>query len=164
MSRDVHERARELIALIGTEDLSAEGQLLLQSHLRECAACRNYEAAAGSVIRALRAQPLTTDAALVRAAQRRVRARIIERQERQEQVFLVSLSCLLVGLLATVTTALLCESLRWMGIWADAPNWVWGAGFTFASVVPALLASGVLLARGTHLPCGVAKVLRQEGI
>ncbi len=163
MSRDVHERARELIALTGTEGLSGEHQSWLQSHLRECADCRKYEEAAGGVIRALRSQPLITDLALVRAAQRRVRSRVLERQERQERIYLVSLSCLVIGLLSALTIPLFYQAFEWMGVRAGAPSWAWEAAFAFASIVPTLLASAVLLARGTRLTNGVGKISRQEG-
>jgi len=86
-----------------------------------------------------------------------------ERQQQQERIRLVSLSCLLVGVLAALTTPLYWQFLRWIGAWTGTPNWLWQAAFTFASIVPALVASTILLARGTYWTNGVLKMARQEG-
>lgn len=58
MNRSVHDQARELIALAVVKDSSERRQNWLQTHLAECAACREYAEAAGQVARALHYQPL----------------------------------------------------------------------------------------------------------
>jgi predicted anti-sigma-YlaC factor YlaD len=162
MTRNIHDRARELIALAGAldrdrdrdegRDLADEQQQTwLLAHLQECAACRDYQEAAGRAVRAVRSQPLAADSALVRATQMRVRARALELRQQQERMWLVCLSCLFVGLSAAITTPLFWRAFAWMGAWAGVSNWVWQSGFTFFWVAPALVASALLLARGTHL-------------
>jgi predicted anti-sigma-YlaC factor YlaD len=162
MTRNIHDRARELIALAGAldrdrdrdegRDLADEQQQTwLLAHLQECAACRDYQEAAGRTVRAVRSQPLAADSALVRATQMRVRARALELRQQQERMWLVCLSCLFVGLSAAITTPLFWRAFAWMGAWAGVSNWVWQSGFTFFWVAPALVASALLLARGTHL-------------
>jgi predicted anti-sigma-YlaC factor YlaD len=152
MTRSGHERTRELIALAGANDrdLSGEQQAWLRAHLAECAACRDYAEAAGGVVRALRSQPSAADFALVRATQMRVRARALELQQQRERVWLVCVSCVFVGLSSAITTPLFWRAFAWMGEWAGVSNSVWQAGFAFFGIVPALVVSTALLARGTH--------------
>jgi predicted anti-sigma-YlaC factor YlaD len=157
MTRSIHDRARELIVLAGARDrdndnvLAREQHSWLLAHLRECAACRDYEEAAGRAVRAVRSQPLAADSALVRATQMRVRARALELRQQQERMWLVRLSCLFVGVSAAITTPLFWRGFEWMGAWAGVSSWVWQAGFSFFWIAPALVASALLLARGTHL-------------
>jgi predicted anti-sigma-YlaC factor YlaD len=151
MTQSVHEQARELLALDGTENLPDGRRTWLQVHLQECAACRNYAEAAGQVVRALRAQPLAADSALVRATQRRVRSRARELRQQRERMWLVGASCFLVGLTAAVTAPLFWRAFAWLGLRAGASGPVWEASFTLFWIAPALAASVLLLARGTHL-------------
>jgi predicted anti-sigma-YlaC factor YlaD len=151
MTRSEHERARELIASAGAEELSHEQQTWLRTHLQECGACREYEEAAGRVVRALRSQPLAADSALVRATQMRVRSRALELRQQQERMWLVGLACVFVGLSAAVTTPLFWRAFEWMGERAGVSSPVWQASFAFFWMVPALVVSALLLARGTHL-------------
>ncbi|MGA3104555.1 MAG: hypothetical protein ABSD53_08755 [Terriglobales bacterium] len=156
-----HERARRLIALSGadardsmdsSDDARAEGERgWLRVHLQECEACRDYAEAAGGAIRALRSHPLAAGSGLVRATQMRVRARALELRRQRERMWLVGLSCVFVGMSAAVTTPLLWRGFAWMGEWVGVSSWVWQAGFTFVWIVPALVASALLLDRGTHL-------------
>ncbi len=150
MTRNEHESAQELIALTGSDSLANEQQSWLRVHLQACAPCREYEEAAGRVVRALRSQPLAADSALVRATQMRVRSRALELRHQRERMWLVCLSCLFVGLSAAVTTPLFWRAFEWIGAWAGVSHWVWQAGYAFFWIVPALVVSALLLARGTH--------------
>jgi len=149
MTRDTHDKARELIAL--GEGLSDAQQAWLRAHLQECVACRDYEEAVGRVVRGLRSQPLAADSRLVRATQMRVRFHASRLREARERVWLVGMACLGVGLSATLTVPVLWRLFAWMGAWAGVSSWVWQAGFTFFWIAPALVVSALLLARGTHL-------------
>jgi predicted anti-sigma-YlaC factor YlaD len=153
MTRSGHERTRELIALAGANDrdLSDGQQAWLRAHLQECAACRDYAEAAAGVVRAVRSQAWAADSALVRATQMRVRSRALELQQQRERVWLVCVSCLFVGLSSAITTPFFWRAFEWIGVWAGVSNSVWQAGFAFFWIVPALVVSTVLLARGTHL-------------
>jgi predicted anti-sigma-YlaC factor YlaD len=155
MTQSEHDRARALIALAGARDrdsaVASEEQTWLLAHLQECAACREYEEAAGRAVRALRSQPLAADSALVRATQMRVRARALELGRQRERFWLVCLSCSFVGISAAITTPLFWRAFEWMGAWAGVSSWVWQAGFAFFWIAPSLVAGALLLGRGTHL-------------
>jgi predicted anti-sigma-YlaC factor YlaD len=152
MTRNEHERAQELIALAGAESLQdAQQEIWLRTHMQECAACRDYQDAAGRIVRALHSVPLAADSALVRATQMLVRSRAIELRQQQERMWLVFASCLFVGLSAAFTTPLFWRAFEWMGAWAGVSTWVWQASFAFVWIVPALVVSTLLVARGTHL-------------
>ena len=168
MTRDLHERAKKIIALAGAgernpdqargrdeerdKDIAdAQEQTWLQSHLQECAACRDYAEAASKAIRVLRSQPLAADSSLVQATQMRVHARALELRRQQERFWLVSLACLLVGIPAAITTPLFWRAFEWMGVQAGVSTWVWQTGFTFFWIAPSLIVGAVLVARGTQL-------------
>jgi predicted anti-sigma-YlaC factor YlaD len=154
MIRSDHERARELIALTGAKDqafFEAREQTWLRTHLQECASCREYAEATGRVVRALRSQPLAADSELVRTTQIRVRSRALELRQQRERTWMVSLSCVFVGLSAAITTPLSWRAFEWIGECAGVSTWVWQTSFTFFWIAPALLVSVLLLARGTYL-------------
>ena len=146
---DSHNQARQLIALGAS--LSEAEQTWLRTHLQECEACRNYADAANAVVSSLRSLPLAADARLVRATQMRVRFHAAHLRETRERMWLVGLACLGVGLSATLTIPLAWRLFAWMGQWAGVSNWVWESGFAFFWIAPTLVASALLLARGTHL-------------
>jgi predicted anti-sigma-YlaC factor YlaD len=153
MTRDIdtHDEARQLIALAGAEYLSDAQQTWLRAHLQECVACRDYEEAAGRVVRTLRCLTFAADSRLVRATQMRVRFHASRLRETRERMWMIGTVCLGVGLSATLTVPLLWRLFAWMGAWAGVSSWVWQAGFTFFCIAPALVVSALLLARGTHL-------------
>jgi len=148
MRRDIHDEARELIAL--GNGLSGAQQTWLRSHLEECGACRDYREAAHQMVRALRSLPVAADARLVRATQMRVRFHAARLRETRERMWLVGMACLGAGFSATLTLPLLWRLFAWMGEWAGMSSAVWQAGFVFFSIVPALVVSVLLLVRGTH--------------
>jgi predicted anti-sigma-YlaC factor YlaD len=149
MTRNEHERAREIIAL--GEVHSEAQQAWLQAHLNECEPCRHYAEATNGAVRALRSQPLAADSRLVRATQMRVRFHASRLREVRERQWLVGMACLGVGLSATLTVPLLWRFFAWMGEWAGVSTLVWQTGFAVFLIAPALVASILLLARGTHL-------------
>jgi predicted anti-sigma-YlaC factor YlaD len=148
MTRNVHDEARELIAL--GEGLSDAQQPWLWAHLDECEACRHYAEAVNGVVRSLRSLPLAADSRLVRATQMRVRFHASRLRETRERMCLVGVACLGVGLSATLTVPFLWRLFAWLGEWAGVSTLVWQAGFMFFFIAPALVVSVLLLARGTH--------------
>ena len=81
----------------------------------------------------------------------RVRFHAGRLREARERMWLVGMSCLGVGLSATLTVPVLWRLFEWIGEWSGVSLWVWQAGFMFSWIAPALVVSGLLLARGTHL-------------
>ncbi len=148
MKSNSHDEARRLIVL--GDDLADTQRAWLQTHLQECADCREYAEAAGRTVRAVRSQPLAADSSLVRITQMRVRSRALELRQHQERMWLVRTACALVGLSAAISTPLFWRAFAWMGEWAGASSWAWQSGFAFFWIVPALVVSAFLLARGTH--------------
>jgi predicted anti-sigma-YlaC factor YlaD len=147
MTRDLHEQARELIASGGLTDSQ---QSWLRTHMQDCESCRAYAQAADQVVRSLHSVPMAADRSLVRATQMRVRSRAQELQRRHERLWLVWMSCALVGLSAAITTPLLWRGFQWAGESVQVSNLVWQVGFAVFWITPALTAGVLLVARGTH--------------
>jgi hypothetical protein len=59
-----------------------------------------------------------------------------------------------VGLSATITIPLAWRLFAWMGHSARVSSLVWETGFAVFWIVPALVVSALLMARGTHLADG----------
>jgi predicted anti-sigma-YlaC factor YlaD len=151
MTRSIHDRAQELIALAGTEQVTDGQQGWLRAHLQECAACREYADAARRAVRALRSQPLTAESALVRATQMRVRSRALELQRQQERLWVICVCCVAVTLVTAFTTVVLWRGFAWIGQQARLPGPVWQIGLVALGLMPAIVAGILLLARGTYL-------------
>jgi predicted anti-sigma-YlaC factor YlaD len=147
--RNDHDKARELIAL--GDALSQSEQGWLRAHIEECELCREYGDRVNGMLRALRSTPVTADARLVRATQMRVRFHANRLREIRQRMWLVGLSCLGVGLSATFTAPLMWRLFAWLGEQAGVSSVVWQAAFAFFWIVPVLVVSVLLMARGTHL-------------
>ncbi len=150
MIRDPHQHAREMIAC-GSQGLTDSELTGLRAHLDGCASCRDYAAAAERLVRSLRSVPVAADLALVRTTQMRVRLHAQQLRQRQERLWLVWMSCILVGLSAAITTPFLWRGFQWLGEWARVSSPVWQVGFMVFWISPALAASLIFLARGVHL-------------
>jgi hypothetical protein len=151
MKRDIHDQARELIALGGEETLSHAQQRWLRAHLEACAPCRDYEGAAHGLVRSLRSLPLAADSRLVQATQMRVRFHAARLQEIRERMWLVGLACFGVGLSAALTAPFLWRLFAWLGKQAAMPSLMWQAAFLSFCIAPALVVSALLLIRGAHM-------------
>jgi hypothetical protein len=147
---DPHQQAQELIAC-GEHDLSDSQQAWLCTHLHGCASCRDYALAAQQLVRSLRSVPVVADLALVRTTQMRVRVRSGELLQRRERMWLVWMSCILVGLSVAITTPFLWLSWEWLAQRGHVSSAVWQVGFVIFWFSPAVAASLLFLARGIHL-------------
>jgi len=149
MTRDVHDQARELIAL--QHGFSVAENKWLQAHLDECPSCCEFAEAADRVVRSLRSLPIAADSRLVRATQMRVRFHAARLRETRERMWLVGMACLGVGISASLSVPLLWRLFAWMGQQAGVSSAVWQVGFACLWIVPALVAGATLLVRGTHV-------------
>ena len=140
MTRNAHDEARELIVL--GDALSDAQQISLRKHLEGCADCLGYQEAMGNVVRALRSEPIAADS--------RVR-------EARERMWVVGMACVGVGISTALTAPLLWRLFAWMGEQVGVSTFVWQAGFAVFCITPAVVASVLLLARGTHLSHGEEK-------
>ena len=158
-NNDAHQRARELIALSGTEATSvaarASGQpssdAWLAAHLATCASCRTFAENAAETIRGLRSIPIAAERSLVSTTQIRVRRRALELQRHRERQWLVTVSCTAVTLGALLSAVALWRSFAWLGAWAQLPSSVWQVAFLVFCVMPALVAAILLLVKDKHL-------------
>src|SRR5580698_1209116 len=151
MTRDIHQQTQEWIDLTGVDGLSDAQQSQLQTHLRECDACREYADATGQVIRSLRSVPMAATPVLVRRTQARVRQHAQLLRQQRERLWMVGVACAGIGFSAAVTLPLMWRVFSWLGAWAGVSNPVWETGFTVFVIAPALLVSVLLLIRGTHV-------------
>ena len=151
MKTDVHERARMLIALSGSEEVSHAEQSWLAAHLESCGPCREFAENSREAVRSLRAIPITAGGSLVSTTQMRVRQRALELQRRQERVWVVSICCAAVTLCTAFTTAVIWGGLAWVGQQVRLSPPVWEIPFVVLCFMPGLLVGIFLLARGTHL-------------
>ena len=153
MNKDAHERARKLIALAGSEELSADqsSNAWLAAHLETCASCRAFSENVGEAIRGLRAIPIAAERSLVSTTQMRVRRRALELQRQRERLLLVSVSCTAVALCALLSTVALWRGFEWLGERAQLASSVWQVGFLVFCMMPALVVGILLLAKGKHL-------------
>lgn len=149
MTRSAHDEARELIAF--GEALSDPQQTWLESHLQECASCRDYAEAAGRAVRTLRSHPLAANSALVRATQMRVRSRAVELRQQHERLWAISVCCVAVTVGTAFTTAVLWRGFAWIGEQARLPGPVWQISLVALGLMPAIVAGIFLLSRGTYL-------------
>jgi len=151
MTHDVHEQARQWIALGGLDDLPEAQRAWLQTHLQACESCRDYAEGTDRVIRSVRSVPITAGPRLVRDTQMRVRLRVRQLHEERERMWLVGMSCFLVGVSTAITVPLLWRAFHWIGQWTEMSPPVWEAAFGLFAIAPALVGSVLLLGRGVHL-------------
>jgi hypothetical protein len=148
--RNPHQRAREFIAC-GSQGLTDSEQTWLRTHLDACRSCHDYAQAAEHLVRSLRSVPIAADPFLVCSTQMRVRVHADQLRQKQERLWFVCMSCILVGLSAAITTPFLWRGFQWLGEWARVSSPVWQVGFMVFWISPALAASVIFLARGVHL-------------
>jgi hypothetical protein len=151
MNADLHERARLLIALAGSEEVRTTEQTWLAAHLESCVTCCEFAENSRKTVRALRAAPITAGASLVSTTQLRVRQRAHELQRQQERLWVIWVCCGAVTLCTAFTTAVLWCGFAWIGQQARLSAPVLEACFVSFCLMPAILAGILLLARGTYL-------------
>jgi len=146
-----HERARQMLALGDAGQLPSADHAWLESHLEACESCRAFAQDASDVVRALRAIPVAADRSLVTATQMRVRVRAREMRQREERMWLVGVSCVAVTLTAGFTNLACWRGFTWLVERSHVSVATWPVAFVALWIVPALAASVLLLAQGTHL-------------
>jgi predicted anti-sigma-YlaC factor YlaD len=149
VTRNIHQQVQEWIALTGVEGLSDAQQSQLQTHLRECDACREYADSTSRVIRSLRSVPMAATPSLVRRTQARVRQHAQLLRQQRERLWMVGIACAGIGFSASVTIPIMWRIFSWMGSWAGVSTPVWETGFGIFVIAPAILVSVLLLVRGT---------------
>lgn len=151
---DVHERARQLIALAGPEEISGANNsstnAWLTTHLETCTSCRTFAENIREAIYGMRAIPMAAERSLVSATQMRVRRRSLELQRQRERMWLVAISCAAVTVCGLISAAVLWRGFEWLGMQTQLASSVWQVGFLVFCIMPAVVVGLVLLARGTQ--------------
>ncbi len=150
MSADMHQRARELAMAARVEGIGERERLWLEAHLAECAGCADAHAALDAAIGALRAPSVMADSGLVRATQARVRMRAAELRQHAATMRPLWIATALVVAYALVTTAAAWQIFGLAGEWLRLTAMSSRLVFAVVWIAPAIGASLLLLACGSH--------------
>ncbi len=147
MRGDIHERARQLMAAGNTEK---GDRAWLESHVHGCAECARFREQIEIVVRALQSVSVMPSPGLVSVTKINVRLRARELRERQARLRPLWIACTVAFLLSLVTTPYLWWSFEWIGRTLRLPDPLWQLGFMMSWVLPAVLATALVIARETH--------------
>lgn len=146
MTGHEHDRAIELIARRGTEDIAAADLRWLDEHLDVCAGCARYAGDFDNTGRMLRATAITASPALVASTQARVRARAMYLAEQRSRMVLIAISFCLGAMSSAVSAWLWWRFGAWVaGRFGWSPAIV-EPGIMLALVLPAIVIAGLMLA------------------
>jgi hypothetical protein len=146
MSDGIHSRALQLIAQERVEGISPVEREWLTAHLQDCARCAELARQTDQALRSMRTAAIPIPRGLASRTQFRVRLRAEELREH-------GLGRQLLWTIAGVSWALgiasapwVWRAFEWVGHRTGAPKLIWEVGFVMWWAVPALLATGVVLA------------------
>ena len=146
MSDGIHDRALQLIAQERVEGISPAEREWLAAHLQDCAHCAELARQTDQALRSMRTAAIPLPRGLASRTQFRVRLRAEELREH-------GLGRKLLWTIAGVSWALgiasapwVWRAFEWVGHRTGAPKLIWEVGFVMWWAVPALLATGVVLA------------------
>ncbi len=146
MSAGIHDRALQLIAQERVEGISPAEREWLAAHLQDCAHCAELARQTDQALRSMRTAAIPLPRGLASRTQFRVRLRAEELREH-------GLGRKLLWTIAGVSWALgiasapwVWRAFEWVGHRTGAPKLIWEVGFVMWWAVPALLATGVVLA------------------
>jgi len=146
MSDGIHDRALQLIAQERVEGISPAEREWLAAHLQDCAHCAELARQTDQALRSMRTAAIPIPRGLASRTQFRVRLRAEELREH-------GLGRQLLWTIAGVSWALgiasapwVWRAFEWVGHRTGAPKLIWEVGFVMWWAVPALLATGVVLA------------------
>ena len=146
MSDGIHDRALQLIAQERVEGISPAEREWLTAHLQDCVHCAELARQTDQALRSMRTAAIPIPRGLASRTQFRVRLRAEELREH-------GLGRQLLWTIAGVSWALgiasapwVWRAFEWVGHRTGAPKLIWEVGFVMWWAVPALLATGVVLA------------------
>ena len=144
MTGNPHEKARELIVAGRVECVDRMSAEWLAAHLESCVACRDFQEATESSIRALRSNVVRIPLGIVSATQARVRLRARTLREEQLRMRGLWISCALSWVMGVVSAPLVWEGFKWFGQRLDLPSGVWIAGLALWWLAPTAVVGAVL--------------------
>jgi predicted anti-sigma-YlaC factor YlaD len=145
MNNDLHIRAQQLIAKQRVEGVSAEEQTWLAAHLAECESCSALQAETAQAIASLRRINIDVPKNLVARTQLRVRLRAEELPKRTAGRLMLWSIAAVSWLLGVASAPFVWRGFEWAGTELHLPKLVWASGVVLWWLVPALVATGVVL-------------------
>jgi hypothetical protein len=146
MSENIHERALQLIAQVRVEGMRETDRAWLARHLEECDFCAEHVRQTDRTLRLLRTAVISLPDGLASRTQFRVRLRAEElREHGLGRKLLWAIAGVSWGL-GIASAPWVWRAFEWVGHRTGTPKLIWEIGFVMWWAVPALLATGVVLA------------------
>jgi hypothetical protein len=145
MNETTHQRANQLLARRRVQPLSREDEQWLTVHLAECATCSAEDARTAGALSLLRSMQIHVPRNLAGRTQLRVRLRAEELREHGPANRLIWAVAVLSWIFGLATAPLVWRGFSWMGAELHLPTVVWATGVVLWWVVPALVATGIVL-------------------
>jgi anti-sigma factor RsiW len=147
MNEDLHARARRLIDEERVEDeLSNADHVWLANHLRDCDACNRAAERTDQALASLRSASIDLPRNLAGRTQLRVRLRADELQERNASHKLLWAVSGVSWALGVASAPWVWRGFAWIGEHSGLPKPVWEIGFVLWWAIPAVVATGAILA------------------
>ena len=145
MKTDFHAQAKEFLSRQRVEGLSLEDERWLSSHLAECESCAAEQRQLNESISAFRGMQIDLPANLASRAQLRVRLRAEEMREQGPANRLIWAVAVMSWMFGLATAPFVWRGFEWLGGELHLPKLVWMAGVALWWIVPAVVATGVVL-------------------
>ena len=145
MNHDLHQRANELLSRLRIEPLSREDHSWLSAHLAECESCAAADTQLADALAALRRMHINVPRNLAGRTQLRVRMRAAEMREHSPANRLIWAVAVMSWIFGLATAPFVWRGFAWVGGELHLPKLVWMAGVVLWWVVPALVATGIVL-------------------
>jgi len=145
VSNDLHQRANELLSRRLVEPLSREDDRWLAAHLAQCESCAAADAQTAGALSALRSMHISVPRNLAGRTQLRVRMRAAELREHGPANRLIWAVAVMSWIFGLATAPFVWRGFAWVGGELHLPKLVWMAGVVLWWVVPALVATGIVL-------------------
>jgi hypothetical protein len=145
MNERTHQRAQKLIAQKHVDLLSRDDERWLSAHLAECESCASEQRQLKQSLSALRTMHLDLPHNLASRTQLRVRLRAEELREHGPANRLIWAVALMSWIFGLATAPFVWRGFEWIGGELHLPKLVWIGGVVLWWVVPAALATVVIL-------------------
>jgi hypothetical protein len=146
MNQEMHTRAEHLIAQERVEGISQAEREWLSTHVQDCARCAELARQTDQALRGFRTAAIPLPSGLASRTQFRVRLRAEELREHGLRRKLVWVIAGVSWALGIASAPWVWHAFEWVGHRTGAPKLIWEVGFVMWWAVPALLATGVVLA------------------
>ena len=146
MNQEMHTRAEHLIAQERVEGISQAEREWLSTHVQDCARCAGLARQTDQALRGFRTAAIPLPSGLASRTQFRVRLRAEELREHGLRRKLVWVIAGVSWALGIASAPWVWHAFEWVGHRTGAPKLLWEVGFVMWWAVPALLATGVVLA------------------